>query len=105
MPAFGEIVVLLVLIEVFFDFTFGDRDLGSDFLVIEFFDCGVLGQLPPQIVRGDSLVFKKLLELLLRVIPLEISELGADFGFGGTEVIFGRPLHQDFIVNQLAQER
>lgn len=103
-PTLGEVVVGLVLFEVLLDLGLGHRDLGGDLLVVELLDGGSLAQSLFELLLGDPLLLEELLKLLLGVVLLEVGEPGADLGIAGGQTVGGGHLHEDLIVDELAQD-
>ena len=98
-----QIKFALVGVVVVADILVADVDLGSDFFVQDFFHGEGTAQVAAEILERNLLVSELLVELFLGVGRLDLVHLAVDFLVGGEEAEFLGTMHEDFVIDELAQ--
>ncbi len=99
-----QIEFALVGVVVIADVLVGDVDLGSDFLVEDLLDSEGATEVAAEVVEGDLLVLELLIELFLGVRGLDLVHFAIDFLVGGEKAEFLGASHEDFVVDEFAED-
>jgi hypothetical protein len=94
-----QIEVRLVLVVIAGDVRVRDVDPRSNLLVEQLLFCPVAPDLPLQIVQRQMLRVQPLLELLLCKRGLQLVQTVRDFLIRRHQILLGRPLHHDLLID------
>src|SRR6202044_3779562 len=86
------------------DVFIGNVDLRRDFLVQYLIDGQGTAQVLLEVVEGDLPLLQSLVKLLLGEGSFDLGQLGVDFLVGSEQTQLLGALHQDFVVNQVADD-
>src|SRR5579864_2171035 len=99
-----QVEFALMRVVVLADILVSDIDFGCDLLVEDFFDGEGATEVAAEVVKGDLFVLEFLIELFLGVRRLDLVHFAIDLLVGGEEAEFLGAMHEDFVVDELAED-